>query len=170
LRRLKPVYSRHVVSKSERRRLVELLRSSLPPAAELLERAKRAELAKLRLGPIDLLIIDGVPAIVIRGEGESYPTILAAHKLNLRLPTVVVDMGAVPHILNGADVMAPGIVRFDEFGRGAIVYVADEEGGRVFAVGRALVSSSELSNMKRGKAIKTLHYAGDKLWRIIREM
>ena len=157
------------MSKSEKKRLLELLRRSLPPAAELLKRAKRAELAKLRIRPIDLLIIDGVPAIVIEEEG-AYPTVLAAHRLGLKLPTVVVDMGAVPHILNGADVMAPGIVKFDEFERGDVVYVADEEGERVFAVGRALVSSSELSNMKRGKAVKNLHYAGDKLWIIIKEM
>ncbi|UCE81651.1 MAG: RNA-binding protein, partial [Deltaproteobacteria bacterium] len=33
---------------------------------------------------------------------------------NVQLPKVVVDMGAVSHIANGADVMAPGIYDLDK--------------------------------------------------------
>lgn len=157
--------SRHVLSKSERRKLVEELKAALPAAAELVEEAEKVELARLRQLNVELLIIEGVPAVVL-GK-EAYPTVLAAHKLNLRLPVAVVDMGAVPHILNGADVMAPGIVEVERFNAGDAVYVADVEKRRVFAAGRALMSSDGIMRVRRGKAIKNLHYAGDKLWRAL---
>lgn len=158
--------SRHALSKSDRRRLVERLRSSLPPAAELVERAGIVEVARLRGFEGELVLIDGVAALVLE-SGLAYPTLLAAHRLGLELPRVTVDMGAVPRILNGADVMVPGIVAFGEFKAGDVVYVDDVEKRRVFAVGRALMGGEELRTAKRGKAVQTLHYAGDKLWRAI---
>lgn len=164
-----PFSSRYQLSKSERRRLVDLLKSRFPAGAELLQTAATVEVARLRDAELELVIVDKVPAIVL-SEKIAYPTLMAAIKLSLKLPTVVVDMGAVPHILNGADVMAPGIVDFDTFDRDALVYVADVNQRRVFAVGQALVGSGELRSMKRGKAIRNLHYAGDKIWKVISSM
>ena len=165
MRELHPVSSRHIISKSEKKRMLREIGERLPRSIKLLGEARRLEIAKLRSGG-RLILVEGVPAIFL-GE-YAYPTLLAAHKLGLKLPLVIVDMGAVPHILNGADVMAPGIVEFEEFEEGEIVYVADEEGKRVFAVGLTLVCSAKLREMKRGKVIKNLHYAGDKLWEVIR--
>ena len=156
--------SRHALSKSAKKRLVEELRAKLPQAAEVVERAERVEVA--RLEDAELVIVDGVPALVVSG-GLTFPTLLAAHRLGLRLPLVVVDMGAVPHILNGADVMAPGIVEAEPFEPGSLVYVADVEKRRVFAVGQALMGSEELMRVRRGRAVRNLHYAGDELWRLI---
>ena len=43
------------------------------------------------------------------------------------------------YILKGADVMRPGIVKYDEWGeKDALVVVRDEKKGRGLAVGRAL--------------------------------
>lgn len=161
--------TRHQLSKSERKRLVELFRSQFPAGAELLQAAATIEIARLRDIDLELVIIDKVPAIVL-SENITYPTLMAAIKLSLKLPVVVVDMGAVPHILNGADVMAPGIVDHDTFDRNALVYITDVNQRRAFAVGQALVSSKELENMKRGRVIRNLHYAGDKIWKIISSM
>ena len=54
-----------------------------------------------------------------------FPTLLFQEILS-RPPKAVVDMGAVRHVYNGADIMAPGIVRFEgKFAKGAIVLVID---------------------------------------------
>ena len=84
------------------------------------------------------------------------------------LPSVSVDMGAIPYVCNGADVMAPGIkeVRGD-FKEGGLVVVRDIEHGKALAIGASLVSSSEIKGMKKGKAIRNIHYVGDKLWKAI---
>lgn len=79
-------------------------------------------------------------------------------------PRVVVDMGAIRFVCNGADVMAPGIVEADEFEVDALVVVRDVTHGKALAVGRAGKSSAEILSDRRGKVIKNLHYVGDKLW------
>jgi len=79
-------------------------------------------------------------------------------------PSVTVDMGAIKHICNGADVMRPGIVRMDEFSKGAVVTVKDEKYSKYIAVGIALVSSSEAKGMSKGAVIQNMHYVGDELW------
>jgi len=86
------------------------------------------------------------------------------------LPKVVVDMGAVPHICNGADVMVPGIVETDSFEEKTIVRVVDERHGKNIAVGVSLMSSNKILEAERGKAVKNIHYIGDRIWKFIREL
>ncbi len=82
-----------------------------------------------------------------------------------RLPAAVVDMGAVPFVCKGADVMAPGITEVrGEFEEGRLVVVRDIRHGKALAVGRALRPSKEIMASRKGKAIQNLHYVGDKLW------
>lgn len=78
---------------------------------------------------------------------------------------IVVDMGAVPYVCKGADVMAPGICEIQgDFNENGLVLVVDERHHKPLAVGLALFSSEEMKKIKNGKVIKTLHYVGDKLW------
>lgn len=108
-------------------------------------------------------LIDGV-AMLARVGGVLFPT-LKSPSLE-RLPAVVVDMGAVPYVCNGADVMAPGIVEVrGDFQKGSLVIVKDVEHGKSLAIGKAKISSKEMTTSKKGKVIKNLHYVGDKLWR-----
>lgn len=113
-----------------------------------------------------LLIING-RSLFIESEGILIPTLLF-EELVRRLPKAFVDMGAVPHICNGADVMAPGIVRIEgEFEEGDFVVVLDEKHGKAIAITRALASSKVIKSLKRGKVLKNIHYIGDSIWRII---
>ena len=80
------------------------------------------------------------------------------------LPRVVVDMGAIRFVCNGADIMAPGIVEVDEFDAGSLVVVRDVTHGKALVVGKANKSSLEIMSDKRGKVVENLHFVGDKLW------
>ncbi|NIN69992.1 MAG: RNA-binding protein, partial [Anaerolineae bacterium] len=82
-----------------------------------------------------------------------------------RLPRVVVDMGAIPYVCNGADVMAPGVTDMDSFMAGDLVVVRDVTHGKALAVGRALKSSSDIEAARKGKVLENLHYVGDRLWK-----
>ena len=87
------------------------------------------------------------------------------------LPQIVVNMGAVPHVCNGADVMAPGVVKIDgAFGRDYFVVVVDEQHRKPLAVGIALYDIETTKNLKHGKIIKNVHYVGDKLWHLLRKL
>ena len=78
---------------------------------------------------------------------------------------ITVDMGAVKFVANGADIMAPGIVDADKnIQPGNAVWIRDEKNLRPMAVGQALMSGPEMVTSGGGKAVKTLHFVGDKIW------
>ncbi|MBS7646033.1 MAG: PUA domain-containing protein [Candidatus Bathyarchaeia archaeon] len=126
----------------------------------------RGRVEAVELGVGRLLIVDGSPLILEFG-GFMVPTLAFEEALN-GLPVVVVDMGAVPHICRGADVMAPGVrsVR-GVFERDGVVRVVDERHGKALCVGVALASSSEVLSLGRGRVVKNLHYVGDEAWRVL---
>ena len=76
-------------------------------------------------------------------------------------------MGAVPYVCNGADIMAPGIVRVEgEFGKGDLVLVVDEKHGKPLAVGESLDDSGSLRNTKQGAVVKSVHFVSDEIWNL----
>ncbi|KYH36237.1 MAG: PUA domain-containing protein [Candidatus Bathyarchaeota archaeon B23] len=138
------------------------LRRLREEAGGLLPEAETVEEAEMEDGTVVYLIDDSI--VLAKREGVLFPT-LKSHALEA-LPSIVVDMGAIPHICNGADVMAPGVVEVQgEFQPGDLVVVRDERYGKALAVGRALVGSEELRSLERGRVVKNLHYVGDRLWR-----
>ena len=114
----------------------------------------------------DFIFLDGTPWIFETTKGRG-PTL---RSLLIQAPTkgkVVVDMGAVRFMANGADVMAPGIVDADEnIVEGDIVWVGDERHFRPMVVGRALMSGPEMKSSLKGKSIKMLHHVGDEIWEV----
>ena len=101
------------------------------------------------------LFIDGLPFLNVHG--------LKKYRAVKRFVTV--DDGAIKFILNGADVMAPGIISADEnIRKGDIVWIRDER-GTPLAIGKALMDGKEMVVSKKGKAVENLHHIGDKLWK-----
>jgi len=79
---------------------------------------------------------------------------------------VTVDMGAVPFVINGADIMAPGIVDADEkIQEGDMVWIRDVKNLVPLAIGVSMVSGTEMKKGDKGKVIKNIHNVGDKLWK-----
>jgi PUA domain protein len=86
-------------------------------------------------------------------------------------PSATVDEGAIRFMLNGADVMRPGIKSFDQWGdAGRIVIVKEEKKGRAIAVGRSTVGSSEALTMTKGICLKNLHHVGDRFWDVHKQV
>lgn len=83
------------------------------------------------------------------------------------LRKITVDMGAIKYIINGADIMRPGIKKIEPgLKENEFVVIIDENNQKPLAVGKALFSSEEMEIKTSGKVIKNIHYVGDKLWRI----
>ncbi len=115
--------------------------------------------------------IDAVTVFLFNGKpllAKSNNTLfftLIFQEIFSQIPKIVVDMGAVPYVCKGADVMAPGIKEIQgNFVENGLLLIVDERHGKPLAVGSALFDSEEMKNIQRGKTIKTLHYVGDKLW------
>jgi len=47
------------------------------------------------------------------------------------------------------------------------VVIRDVEHGKALAIGASLVSSSDIKAIKKGKAVRNLHYVGDRLWKAL---
>jgi PUA domain protein len=93
------------------------------------------------------------------------PTLKYLQKNNI-LKTVTIDMGAVKFIINGADIMRPGIKELDQtITKDDFVAIIDINNKKPIAIGLALYSSSKIQTMTTGKVIKNIHYVGDELWK-----
>ncbi len=114
-----------------------------------------------------VILVDGLPAYFFY-DGKYYPTVLLLLKNTIEHSYVTVDMGAVKHVLNGANIFAAGIVDADPNVReGDAVYVRDEKYKKALAVGIALMDASDMVSKKSGMAVKNLHYYGDKISKIL---
>jgi len=99
-------------------------------------------------------------------EGKPFLTIRGLLKYRPERRSVTVDMGAVPFVTNGADVMGPGITDADDnIAEGDLVWIKDIKNGAPLAIGMSLRSAADLKSKAGGKAIKTIHFVGDKLWK-----
>ena len=110
-----------------------------------------------------ILIGDSLKILKINDE---YIPFLSEIKLLERFPNVVVDMGAVKFMCNGANVMRPGIKNYSDFSKDDIICVVEESQHKFLAVGKALVNSSEMKEMSKGEVIKNLLYISDRYWEI----
>ncbi len=104
--------------------------------------------------------------IMILKIGDVQLPFLSQKELLEKFPHVMVDMGAVKFMCNGANVMRPGITSYSEFEKDQIVCVIEESQHKFLAVGKAMVPSSELESMEKGEVVKNLHYISDKFWEI----
>ena len=78
---------------------------------------------------------------------------------------VQVDMGAVPFVCNGANVMAAGINAVSpEIIKGQYVWIREENHQKPLGVGKAILDADEILSSNQGKAVEALHYIGDKIW------
>ena len=116
-----------------------------------------------------IFLVNGKP-LLVRMKEKILPT-LAFNEIFALTPKVVVDMGAVPHVCNGANVMAPGIVRFEgEFKKGDFVFVVDEKHGKAIAIGEAGYDVDTAKKATQGVVVKNIHFVGDKLWNFIKKL
>ncbi|MGQ9513887.1 MAG: PUA domain-containing protein [Thermoproteota archaeon] len=148
------------LQKRERRAILEKISKNWPfkMVIEKKGTVKEARIDSRRR----ILIFDGWMAAQL---DETIVPFLGSYELLKSLPAVVVDAGAVSHICNGADVMRPGILKFEgSFASGDIVCVRESRYQKTIAVGIALFSSEEAAAVTKGAIVKNAHYVGDLFW------
>ncbi len=152
---------RHLLKTRDWKTLLERITHELGPVTQLDER--RLEAAVLDDGS-RVYLLDGT-IVFFEDEERIIPSVQALLDGILTLPSVTVDMGAIKHVINGADVMRPGVTRVDDgIVAGAVVSIVDERHGRPIAVGISLMSSDEMRHASSGKVILNRHHVGDPLW------
>lgn len=153
-----------LMRKKEVQRLRRRLCGEYPRICSVVEEARRGAFAVVEKPRAKVYIIGSLPAAFELG-GKLYPTLVAVRMAGIEaLPYAVVDDGAVKPLLNGADVMVPGIREHSGFRHGDVVAVWRLDRRTPLVVGVALMSSEEISEKGKGKAIKNVHRAGDGIW------
>ncbi len=126
------------------------------------------EEVKLDFG--EVFLVGGRPLLFKVAGGRVFPTLLFSEFFGLA-PRVVVDMGAVPYVCKGADVMRPGVVRFEgDFKVGSCVFVVDVKFGKALAVGEATLDKNAAECAKQGIVVRNVHYVGDKVWSFLKQV
>ena len=153
---------RYFLSKKDVKKIKNALEEFFEDVDELIPKKGNVEIAIT--DNYEIILVDKEP-VAFKKDDKVIPTL----KLLLtKLPNknlVVVDMGAIKFLVNGADVMAPGIVDADEdIKEGDVVFVVDENHKKPICVGIALMDGKNMKELDKGRAIKNLHYVGDKIW------
>ncbi len=113
----------------------------------------------------DVIIITGIGLKAIK-IGDSYLPFLTETEILKKFPYVMVDMGAVKFMCNGANVMRPGITNYTQFEKDSVVCIIEESQHKFLAVGKSCVKSADMESMSKGEVVKNMHYISDKYWEI----
>ncbi|WP_158855374.1 RNA-binding protein [Halorhabdus sp. CUG00001] len=118
----------------------------------------------------EVVLVDGEPTVFYvpdddsGGADDPFLTVRGANDHPPAENVVTVDAGAISFVSDGADVMRPGITEADEsIAAGDLVVIAEENHGKVLAVGRARVDGAEMVG-EEGKVVDTIHHVGDDLY------
>ncbi len=160
--KIERIKKRHLLKKREQREEIERIQNDLGSSVGLDHKTK------LEGGILDdgsrILLLDN-EIIFFEYEGRNFPTLRAILDGIITVPTVTVDMGAVKFVVNGADIMRPGITKVDDsVAANGIVAVVDERHGKPLAVGVSKLSATDLLAATSGKVVKSIHHINDDLW------
>jgi PUA domain protein len=155
---------RHPIRRSQVAELIGTLHDEIGPSAELFS-AKTIEV--LETGTeLHMYLVEKEP-FLLEKDGIIFPSIRGALARPFPERRVVVDMGAVPYVVNGADIMRPGIKSVSpDVKAGRPVQIVDERHGKPLALGVALFDAEDLIAQEKGKVVKTFHHVGDEIWNI----
>jgi PUA-domain protein len=147
---------------------VDELESALEAKLGVTMDADTHEKVELEGTDYDLVLVDGEPAVVYiedeRGEQERFLTVRGANEYPPERNVVTVDAGAISFVSDGADVMRPGITEADpSIEAGDLVAIAEENHGKVLAVGRARTGGDDMVG-DEGKVVDSIHHVGDDLY------
>ena len=149
-----------VLSRRDSAEMIAAIERSLGLPLDL-PKSAQAECTEPEEGAI-FVVLDGYEFVKV---GDLFFPFLGSQATLALFPQAVVDEGAIRYLLNGADVMRPGIRKFDDWGApGKMVVVREEKKGRAIAVGTSIVASSEARDITKGGCVKNIHHVGDKYW------
>jgi PUA domain protein len=159
------IKARHHLRDDAARNILESLRASFGEGVEAVFAGKTLEIAETDETQ-DFILVNGQPWLFSVENTVFFPTVRGAMAIKPKKKRITVDMGAVKFVAKGADIMSPGIVDVDTgIRRGDLVVICDEVHGKALAIGRALVNADQMMG-NRGKAVKSIHYVGDRIWNL----
>jgi len=158
------VKKRHSIRKGQITDIFARLKDQIGEGASLFQ-ADTVEILETSTN-LAFYLINKKPVLMEYG-GWIFPTLKGAIERPFPQRRISVDAGAIPYVINGADVMRPGITCVTADVRAqAPVQVVDERHGKPLAIGIALLDSPQIEQSTTGKMCKNIHYVGDEIWNV----
>jgi PUA domain protein len=158
------VKKRHTIRKGQVAEIFARLKEQIGEGAALFS----ADTVEILETSTDLAfyLVNKKPVLMEYG-GWVFPTLRGAIERPFPQRRISVDAGAIPYVVNGADVMRPGITRVTSDVRAhAPVQVVDERHQKPLAIGLALFDTTQIEQSAAGKMCKNVHYVGDEIWSV----
>ncbi|HJJ46824.1 MAG TPA: RNA-binding protein [Methanocorpusculum sp.] len=158
------IKKRHAIKKGQLFSLMKKLSDNIGKGAELYS-APMIEIAETT-SKFNIYLIDKKPLLIERDDWV-FPTLHGAVLRPFKGRRIVVDMGAIPYLINGADIMRPGIISVTDDVRADLPALAvDESHDKPLAVVIPSYDAEGIRALEKGKAAKNIHYVGDELWNL----
>jgi PUA domain protein len=160
-------FRRHFLKTREAEALLDKASEKISTLKQIVKTKVNVELIQTEFA--EIYLINGKPSLV-KAEDNIFPT-LVFNEFLASSPKIVVNMGAVPHVCNGANIMAPGIVRYEgKFREGDFVLVVDEKHGKPIAIGEIIYDTDMAKNVTHGVVVRNVHFVGDRTWNFIKKL
>ncbi|GAG97395.1 unnamed protein product [marine sediment metagenome] len=157
------VKSRNVLSNKENKQLSTDLLNVLGEQAQTFFN-KKDKLEKINTNKGTFVVKDK-KIWFFQWKDQFLPSIHCLKESKLLVHKVVVDVGAIKFILNGANIMLPGIVYFDELiEKEDFVVVREEKADTIIAVGVSLISHEDFNKTNKGTAVRVINHLKDEIW------
>tara|TARA_B110000305_G_scaffold76352_1_gene85746 strand:- start:732 stop:1241 length:510 start_codon:yes stop_codon:yes gene_type:complete len=152
-----------------RRKKVAPLLATLEQALSIDLQVDGAFLEMAEYGPWSMVLVNKIAkAIEVTNEENErfvFLTLRGFLEHDDAAKWVEVDHGAIPFLMKGADCMVAGVHAADaSIEVGDLVWIRDMKHKRPLAIGWSTMNADDLTNLSKGKGIKTLHWVGDELW------
>jgi len=153
---------RHSIRKSQVEDLYNRLALQIGQSAALF-RSETFEILETNAN-VAIYLVNKKPLLMETGDWV-FPTLKGALQNPFPERRVSVDAGAIPYVVNGADIMRPGIVAVSgDVKAGSPVQVVDERHGKPLAIALALYDGKAILDSASGKMCRHFHHVGDELW------
>lgn len=159
------------VQKQIRAKLIE----QFPPLESVMEEIlPKKENFKIIKGRDHLELVANANDTVLFVKHRNYPyfpTLKLLHKYPFILPHQQVDKGAIKFVLNGSNIMCPGLTSpgaklKEGIEKGSIVAIMAEGKEHAMSIGYMTMSSEEIKTINSGIGVDNLHYLNDGLWKM----
>jgi len=137
----------------------------------MLPKKTAIKLAKISNYHLNLVICNKIVWFFNIRDGPYLPTLRTIHKYPDILPRLVVDVGAIPFVMKGANVFCGGLtspggncdIKLDKL-QPCAIYAEGKT--HALAVGITKLSTEDIKTINKGPAVDTLHYLNDGLWKM----
>jgi len=119
-----------------------------------------------------LVICNKTPWFFQMRDGPFLPTLRTLHKYPAMMPRLQVDVGAIPFVLRGVDLMCRGFTSKGgkcevDLPKSAPVAIYAEGRTHACAVGVTRLSTHDIRTINRDVGVDNIHFLGDGLWQLL---